>query len=120
MYATDRDALVCDMAETYHVYDVRQLPVPLFATLAAGLRSNSRIRMKMAGYEYIPPELGIFAIHDILMKVFSDKKAKPDMLVDTWLGEGKKKAEGRSFTTTEELDDFRQRIFNRGTGKQEA
>lgn len=49
MLAEDRDALVCDLAETYHVLDMAALPVPLLATLAAGLRENSRIRMKMAG-----------------------------------------------------------------------
>ena len=49
MLAEDRDALVCDLAETYHVLDMAALPVPLLATLAAGLREDSRIRMKMAG-----------------------------------------------------------------------
>lgn len=47
MLATDRDALVCDLAEIYHVLDMTALPVPLLATLAAGLRGDSRIRMRM-------------------------------------------------------------------------
>lgn len=47
--ATDRDALICDMAETYHILDITALPVSLLATLAAGLRGNSRIRLAMAG-----------------------------------------------------------------------
>ena len=49
MLTTDRDALVCDLAETYHVLDLTALPVPLLATLAAGLRGDSRIRMRMEG-----------------------------------------------------------------------
>ena len=49
MLATDRDALVCDLAETYHIMDMAALPVPLLATLAAGLRGDSRIRIAMAG-----------------------------------------------------------------------
>lgn len=49
MIATDRDAVVCDFAETYRIYDIEALPVDYAATLAAGLRENSRIRMKMAG-----------------------------------------------------------------------
>lgn len=49
MLATDRDALVCDLAETYGVLDYRGLPVPLLAALASGLRENSRIRQKMSG-----------------------------------------------------------------------
>ena len=44
MLAADRDALICDLAETYHVLDLTALPVPLLATLAAGLRGDSRIR----------------------------------------------------------------------------
>lgn len=54
MYAFDRDALVCDFAETYHVLDMWALPVPLLAVLASGLREDSRILMKMGGITYLP------------------------------------------------------------------
>ncbi|MCD8087132.1 MAG: DUF5361 domain-containing protein [Oscillospiraceae bacterium] len=46
--AADKDALICDLAETYGVFDFRALPVPLLATLASGLRDDSRIKMRMA------------------------------------------------------------------------
>lgn len=49
MIAADEDALICDFAETYHVYDYRRLPLRYAATLASGLRANSRIKMKKAG-----------------------------------------------------------------------
>ena len=49
MLAADRDALICDLAETYHILDMTALPVPLLATLAAGLRGDSRIRLAMSG-----------------------------------------------------------------------
>lgn len=49
MIATDEDALVCDFAETYQVFDYKSLPARLVATLAAGLRENSRIKLRMAG-----------------------------------------------------------------------
>lgn len=42
----DEDALICDFAETYHIYDLRSLPLSLVATLAAGLRDTSRIVTK--------------------------------------------------------------------------
>ena len=45
----DEDALICDFAETYRIYDWRSLPGRLAATLAAGLRQTSRIRMKAEG-----------------------------------------------------------------------
>lgn len=37
------------MAETYHIYDMYQLPCDYVATLACGLRTGSRISMKIAG-----------------------------------------------------------------------
>jgi len=45
MIQKDEDALICDLAETYHIYDYRSLPLKLVATLAAGLRDTSRIAM---------------------------------------------------------------------------
>lgn len=41
--------MICDYAETYHVYDIYALNVVLAATLCAGLRSNSRTKMKING-----------------------------------------------------------------------
>lgn len=66
MLAADRDALVCDLAETYHVLNMAALPVPLLATLAAGLRSDSRIRMRMAGETVTQQELLAAAMLDRL------------------------------------------------------
>jgi hypothetical protein len=49
MIALDEDALICDFAETYHIYDMKQFPVEYVATLAIGLKADSRIQMKAAG-----------------------------------------------------------------------
>lgn len=49
MISLDEDALICDLAETYKIYDYRSLPVQLVATLAAGLRDNSRIKLLASG-----------------------------------------------------------------------
>lgn len=49
MIATDEDALICDLAETYHIFDYKALPVPLLTTLSVGLRDDSRIKTKMDG-----------------------------------------------------------------------
>ena len=49
MIVTDEDALVCDFAETYHIYDYMRLPVEYAATLANGLRDDSRIKLKVSG-----------------------------------------------------------------------
>ena len=49
MIATDEDALLCDLAETYGIFDLNALPVETLAALSFGLRQNSRIKRKMAG-----------------------------------------------------------------------
>lgn len=52
MRATDEDALVCDLAETYGIYDWRSFPVTLVATLATGLREDARINLKLSGQPF--------------------------------------------------------------------
>lgn len=49
MIALDEDALICDMAETYHIYDMKTFDAQYIATLAVGLRNDSRIKLKAAG-----------------------------------------------------------------------
>lgn len=49
MIEADEDALICDLAETYHIHDYRRLPLTTVASFAIGLRDNSRIKMKLQG-----------------------------------------------------------------------
>lgn len=109
MLSEGRDELICDFAETYHVLDFWALPVPLMATLAAGLRDNSRIRMKMANITYIPMEVVVPRIADTLTAIgvgLSGKKAKmPELLTDVMFA-GKKKNDHpvTAFDSTESFD----------------
>ena len=48
MINLDEDALVCDLAETYQIYDYKQLPLNQVAVFAYGLRDNSRIKQIMS------------------------------------------------------------------------
>ena len=66
MVSVDRDALLCDFAETYGIYDFRALPVTVLATLAVGLRENSRIKMKLAGTKASRVEVMLAAALDRL------------------------------------------------------
>lgn len=43
------DELTCDMAETYGIFDIKRLPASLAATLAVGLRDDSRVKMAKSG-----------------------------------------------------------------------
>ena len=49
MIALDEDALICDFAETYQILNMKSIPVALAATLAIGLRDDSRIKLKING-----------------------------------------------------------------------
>lgn len=48
MISLDEDALVCDLAETYQIYDYKQLPLNEVAVFAYGLRDDSRIKQIMS------------------------------------------------------------------------
>ena len=48
MINIDEDAIICDFAETYHIYDYKSLPLGTVGTFACGLRADSRIGMKMS------------------------------------------------------------------------
>lgn len=49
MLRADEEALICDLAETYHVLNYRALPVKTVALLASGLRDSARIKVKLCG-----------------------------------------------------------------------
>lgn len=51
MIALDEDSLICDFAEYYRIYNIYSYPVEYIATLANGLRNNSRIKLKEKGLE---------------------------------------------------------------------
>lgn len=51
MIALDEDSLICDFAEYYRIYNIYSYPVEYIATLAVGLRNNSRIKLKEKGLE---------------------------------------------------------------------
>ena len=75
MIQTDRAALVCDFAETYHIYEFGRLPLMTVATLAVGLRDNSRIKMKMAGTQVtLDTQLLCAAVDRLSLLVWSKTK----------------------------------------------
>ena len=90
MIKSDEDALICDLAETYHIYDYRQLPLKMVAVFSVGLRNNSRIKMKMNNQPVEIDTLLIAGISDKLStlvwwKTKDGQKGvnKPDSLVES-------------------------------------
>lgn len=117
MISTDEDALACDLAETYHIYDYRSLPVHTAATLASGLRNESRIRMEMAGVKYTLSEMLLTTIYDklnLLCWAQSKDGAKginrPELLSAELFG-AEKASNVKAFSSADEFEKERQRII---------
>ncbi len=109
MINTDEDLFICDMAETYGVFNYRGLPLSLVATLSSGLRNNSRIRMKMDDAKVEFNTLMIAAMVDQLSflawtktKNAEDGMNKPESIVKSILGE-KKDSQYETFETEKEF-----------------
>lgn len=122
MLATDRTALACDLAETYHVMDMTALPVPLLATLAAGLRGDSRIRMAMAGESVTTQETLLAAAVDRLStlawmqtKDGAHGRRRPPSVVEAISGKGKDKAKDRpvAYSSPAEFERARAEIIKK-------
>lgn len=60
MIRIDEESLICDLAETYRIYDYRQLPIKTVAVFACGLKDDSRIKMKLNG-QLVPLETMLLA-----------------------------------------------------------
>ena len=95
MIATDENALICDLAETYNIYDYRSLPVKLAATYSAGLRENSRIKIKLRGDVLGDSDRMLLAmLYDVVAKIGWIGEGTPPSMVDAMYGElPKRKAE---------------------------
>ena len=117
MISTDRDALVCDLAETYGIYDLRALPVSTLATLAVGLRDNSRIKMRLAGVKVSRAEMLLAAAVDRLSLLVWAKTEngrnnvnRPKSVLSILLGEEEQKSDVQSFDSAEDFNSEWKRI----------
>ena len=108
MVSLDEEALICDFAETYHIYNWRALPVRMAATLAAGLRENSRIKRKARGETASQETILLAMITDRLGDLlFSGGvyQKRPDSIAMAMLEKTEQKPAGdvKSFRTFDEL-----------------
>ncbi len=124
MMALDESALICDLAETYHIYDYKSLPLTRVATFAVGLRENSRIKMKMNDTNYSLDTLLMAFIADKLsLLVWSRTKEaqeglnRPNSILSALLGKGNdcdKENDIESFSTPEDFERRRREILMGG------
>lgn len=104
MISLDEDALICDLAETYHIYDYKSLPLKLVATLSAGLRENSRIGMLSQNISVTQDTLLLAMIIDRIEAFrygFMAESNPPQSIAEILLNQEKKTA---GFSSVEEFE----------------
>ena len=114
MINEDEDALICDLAETYNIYDYRQLPPLKVAVFSLGLRENSRIKMKLSG-QTVPLEIMLLAgIADRLSTLvwFQTKdgqkgRNRPQMLTNLLTNTKQENSDVEAFHSGEEFEKAR-------------
>ena len=123
MLAADPDALLCDLAETYRIYDIHAVPVRMLATLAAGLKEDARINKKISGIKYDLNTLMLAAIADrltvlqwIVIQMFgADAGRMPDSILEQLIsGQSVKISSNMAFSSGEEYEMAREKILSGG------
>lgn len=112
------DELVCDFAEYYHIYDYRRLPARYAATLACGLRPDSRCYMAAYEVNINTQETLLAEICDILQKIAyqqviisGGKQSKPESLLEKFLRKKPENKDEYVSLTFSEFDQMREQIL---------
>ena len=97
MIAKDKDSLICDLAETYQVYDMHNYEVGFIAVLVFGLPQESRIKKSLSNQKVTFKDVMLAGIFDVLNQIrwmlAGNKHApKPISVLDKLLEEEKEKA----------------------------
>lgn len=110
MLNVDRNAVICDLAETYGIYNYRELPAGTVAALAAGLRDNSRIKLKLSGAEYPLETFLLASIADRLAMLLwartkdgAKGRNRPKLITDA-LQKKNRENEVRGFSKSEDFE----------------
>lgn len=125
MIDLDEDALICDLAETYQVYDYKQLPLQTVAVFAYGLKDDSRIKQLLSD-QIAPVERVLLAsmVDRLSMLLWIQSKDgqkgvnRPTSLTDFFIK--KEKEDTREFMTFESPEDYeayRKQLFSGNGGE---
>ncbi len=119
MINTDEEALICDFAETYHIYNYRSLPLHMAGIYACGLRQDSRIIMAMSKTKLTADQTLLAMISDNTRMLAWLNSAdgmrgvnRPKSLVEILLGNVKQNVSSgiEAFETGQDFDDEWRRL----------
>lgn len=123
----DEDALICDLAETYQIYDYRQLPPTAVAVFSCGLREDARINLKMSDQLVSLETLLLAGIADKLSLLVWYKtedgqkgKNKPTMVMDTLKPKQEKESNTSVFDSGEDFERTREELLSQAESRGEA
>ena len=119
--------MICDLAETYSIYDYTKVPGRFLGTLVYGLGDDSRVKKKYRDIQTSDEVLLLAAIADRLNELMwvltnvgkeeGDMGDRPKSLVAYYLGEKNEKKETQSdrvkFSSPEEFLSARNEILER-------
>lgn len=117
MIEEGEDDLICDLAETYGIFDYKSLPVQLVAVFSYGLREDARIWKKLTEVRNIDREIQVNILDNLNWLVWAQtedgayNRNKPESLYKKLFGkESDKQSEVESYTSPEEFKKAWERI----------
>ena len=120
MLSAGKDELICDLAETYGVYDYKQLPPKTVAAYAVGLKDDSRIKLKLSGMNVSTNTLLLAQIADALnilvwmnSKDCRNKSKRPKSLVEALMNP-KQDEKPMKFESGAEFENYRNALLRKG------
>ena len=120
MIAFDEDALMCDLAQTYQIYDYRQLSPKMVAAFSVGLEDKSRIKMKLSGLKVPMDTLLLAQITDAIntlvwmnSKDCRNNSKRPKSLVEAIL-KPERDDKPKSFASGADFERYRRELLRKG------
>ena len=113
--------MICDLAETYHIFEYRRVPVRLLGTLVAGLGANSRVHQRITEQE-VPTDIFLQAaiVDELRMIVYlldgNKNKKMPEPITQRLIKSHEKPRKEAVFRTPEEFMRARAALIGEKNG----
>lgn len=120
MVRVNENALICDLAETYQIYDYKQLPPLMVAVFACGLRDDSRIKLELSDVKAKPDTILLATIVDCLniliwaiTKDGAKNRSRPKSIVKLLFDLNDSTDKKINFATGEDFEKARKKLLRR-------
>lgn len=127
MIKCDENALICDLAETYQIYDYRTMPPIRVAIFAAGLRDDSRIKLKMSNQKVSLKTSLLAGMSDSLntlvwMNSADGQKGRnrPQLITSLLSEKPEKENNNVTFLSGEDFDNYRNSLIAKIGGERNS